>query len=149
MIFIMIVVTIIGIFMAIYYLLIYTLGFLYISNSGSANAQLLGCFCCFLLFHILMPYNIYFIFVYLIFMSLIVLYFLHSTSVFSFCIDVILALSIETCNNYYRKPYADNAIVTKYNSYTLTIQTNVLHGCRPTLTHVCLYKWNTSIQFSM
>ena len=32
-------------FMAINYLLIYTLGFLYISNSGSANAQLPGCFC--------------------------------------------------------------------------------------------------------
>ena len=27
------------------YLLIYTLGFLYISNSGSANAHLPGCFC--------------------------------------------------------------------------------------------------------
>ena len=36
MIFIMIVVTIIGIFKAINYLLIYTLGFLYINNSGSA-----------------------------------------------------------------------------------------------------------------
>ena len=35
----MIVVTVIGIFMAINYLLIYTLGFLYISSSGSANAQ--------------------------------------------------------------------------------------------------------------
>ena len=45
MIFIMIVVTITGIFRAINYLLIYTLGFLYISNSGSANAQLPGCFC--------------------------------------------------------------------------------------------------------
>ena len=44
-IFIMIVVTITGLFMAINYLLIYTLGFLYISNSGSANAQLPGCFC--------------------------------------------------------------------------------------------------------
>ena len=44
-IFIMTVVIIIGIFMAINYLLIYTLGFLYISNSGSANAQLPGCFC--------------------------------------------------------------------------------------------------------
>ena len=32
-------------FMAINYLLIYTLGFFYISNSGSANAQLPGCFC--------------------------------------------------------------------------------------------------------
>ena len=30
--------------MAINYLLIYTLGFLYISNSGSANAQIPGCF---------------------------------------------------------------------------------------------------------
>ena len=45
MIFIMIVVTITGIFMATNYLLIYTLGFLYISNSGSADAQLPGCFC--------------------------------------------------------------------------------------------------------
>ena len=45
MIFIMIVVTITGIFTAINYLLICTLGFLYISNSGSANAQLPGCFC--------------------------------------------------------------------------------------------------------
>ena len=33
------------VFMAINYLLIYTLGFLYISNSGSANAQRPGCFC--------------------------------------------------------------------------------------------------------
>ena len=40
----MIIVTIIGIFMAINYLLIYTLGFLYISSSGSANAQYPGCF---------------------------------------------------------------------------------------------------------
>ena len=39
MIFIMIVVTIIGIFMAINYLLDYTLGFLYTSNSASANVQ--------------------------------------------------------------------------------------------------------------
>ena len=31
--------------MAIDYLLICTLGFLYISNSGSANAQIPGCFC--------------------------------------------------------------------------------------------------------
>ena len=30
--------------MAINYLLIHTLGFLYISNSGSTNAQLPGCF---------------------------------------------------------------------------------------------------------
>ena len=44
MIFIIIVVTIIGIFMAINYHLIYILGFLYISSSGSANAQLPGCF---------------------------------------------------------------------------------------------------------
>ena len=43
-IFILIVVTIIGIFMALNYLLIYTLGFLYKSSSGSANAQLPGCF---------------------------------------------------------------------------------------------------------
>ena len=42
--FIMIVVNIIGNFMANNYLLIYTLGFLYISSSGSANAQLPGCF---------------------------------------------------------------------------------------------------------
>ena len=39
MIFIMIVVTIIRIFITINYLLIYTLGFLYISSSGSANAE--------------------------------------------------------------------------------------------------------------
>ena len=32
-------------FMAINYPLIYTLSFLYITNSGSANAQLPGCFC--------------------------------------------------------------------------------------------------------
>ena len=31
--------------MAINCLLIYILGFLYISNSGSANTQLSGCFC--------------------------------------------------------------------------------------------------------
>ena len=31
--------------MAINYRLIYTLGFLYISNSGSANVDLPGCFC--------------------------------------------------------------------------------------------------------
>ena len=42
MIFIMIVVTIIGIFTAINYFLIYTLGFLYLNSSGSANAQLPG-----------------------------------------------------------------------------------------------------------
>ena len=40
----MIVVTIIGIFMAINHLLIYTLGFMYTSTSGSANAQLPGFF---------------------------------------------------------------------------------------------------------
>ena len=40
----MIIVTIIGIFMAINYFLIYTLGFLSISSSGSANAQLPRCF---------------------------------------------------------------------------------------------------------
>ena len=45
MIFIMIVVTITGIFLAINYLLIYTLCFLYLSNSRSANAQLPGRFC--------------------------------------------------------------------------------------------------------
>ena len=44
MIFIMIVVTIIGIFIAINYLLIYSLGFLYLRSSGSANTQLPGCF---------------------------------------------------------------------------------------------------------
>ena len=44
MIFIMIVVTIIGIFMATNYFLNYTLDFLYLSSSGSANAQLPGCF---------------------------------------------------------------------------------------------------------
>ena len=44
LIFTMIVVTIIGIFMAINYLLIYTLGFLYIISFGSGNAQLTGCF---------------------------------------------------------------------------------------------------------
>ena len=38
------VVTTIGIFMAINYFLNYTLGFLYLSSSGSANAQLRGCF---------------------------------------------------------------------------------------------------------
>ena len=38
--------------------------------------------------------NIYFIFVYLTFLSLIVLYFLHITSVLSFYIDVVLTLSI-------------------------------------------------------
>ena len=40
----MIVVAIIGIFMAISYFLNHTLGFLYLSSSGSANAQLTGCF---------------------------------------------------------------------------------------------------------
>ena len=53
----------------------------------------LNTFCCFWLFHILMPYNIFF-FVYFIFISLIALYFLHSTSVLSFYIDVVLTLSI-------------------------------------------------------
>ena len=43
-IFIMIVVTIIGIVIAINYFLNYTLGFLYLSSSGSANTQLPGCF---------------------------------------------------------------------------------------------------------
>ena len=40
----MIVVTVIRIFMAINYFLNYTLGFLYLNSSGSANAQLPGCF---------------------------------------------------------------------------------------------------------
>ena len=40
----MIIVTIIGIFMAIHYFLNYTLGFMQLSSSGSANAQLPGCF---------------------------------------------------------------------------------------------------------
>ena len=44
MIFIMIVVTIIEFFMAINYLLIYTLGLLYISSSVYANTQLPKCF---------------------------------------------------------------------------------------------------------
>ena len=44
MIFIVIVVTIIGIFMVINYLLIYTLGFLYLRSSGYVNAQPPGCF---------------------------------------------------------------------------------------------------------
>ena len=37
----------------------------------------------------------YFIFAYLIFMSLIVLYFLHSTSVLSFYMDVVFTFSME------------------------------------------------------
>ena len=40
----MIVVNIIGIFIGINYFLIYTLGFIYLSSSGSANAQFPGCF---------------------------------------------------------------------------------------------------------
>ena len=45
--------------------------------------------------HILMPHSmIYFIFVYLVFTSQIVLYFLHNTSLLSFYIDVVLTLSI-------------------------------------------------------
>ena len=40
------------------------------------------------------------IYVYLIFMSLIVLYFLHSTSVLSLYIDVVLTLSILTEGNW-------------------------------------------------
>ena len=44
MIFIIIVVTIVGIFMAIHYFLNYTLGFLWLSSSGSANIQLPRCF---------------------------------------------------------------------------------------------------------
>ena len=50
----------------------------------------------FYFFHILMPYNIILYFHLLIFMSQIVLYFLHSTSVLSFYIDVVLTLSIGT-----------------------------------------------------
>ena len=41
-----------------------------------------------------MPYNIIFMFVYFIFMFLIVFYFLHSASVLSFYIDVVLTFSI-------------------------------------------------------
>ena len=41
----MISVTIIQILMVINYFLNYTLGFLYLSSSGSANAQFPGCFC--------------------------------------------------------------------------------------------------------
>ena len=55
MIFIMIVVNIIRIFMAINYFLNYTLGFLYLSSSGSANAQLPWCF---RLWDILLEYRI-------------------------------------------------------------------------------------------
>ena len=40
----MIAVTIIGGFMTFHYFLNYTLGFRYLSSSGSANAQLPGCF---------------------------------------------------------------------------------------------------------
>ena len=40
----MIIVTIVWIFIAINYFLNYSLGFLYLSSSGSANAQLIGCF---------------------------------------------------------------------------------------------------------
>ena len=50
MIFFMIVVTIIGIFMAINYFFNYTLGFLYLNIFGSANAQPPG------YFHILLEY---------------------------------------------------------------------------------------------
>ena len=52
-----------------------------------------------------MPYNIYFIFVYLIFMSVIVLYSLHSTSVLSFYIDVVLTLSMVECAVFLRHTY--------------------------------------------
>ena len=52
-------------------------------------------FCCFLLFHILMPNNTILYFRLPFFMSLIVLYFLYSsTSVLSLYIDVVLTLSI-------------------------------------------------------
>ena len=59
-------------------------------------------FCCIWLFHILMPYNmmiLYFLF-YFIFMSQIVLYFLHRASVLSFYIDVVLTLSISTARSW-------------------------------------------------
>ena len=45
MIFIVIVVIIIGIAVVIHYFLNYNFCFLYLSNSGAANAQLSGCFC--------------------------------------------------------------------------------------------------------
>ena len=45
MIFIVIVVIINGIAVAIHYFLNYNFCFLYLSNSGAANAQLSGCFC--------------------------------------------------------------------------------------------------------
>ena len=45
-----------------------------------------------------MPYNMILFSVYGIFMSLIVLYFLQSTSVLSFYIDVVLTLSIVSEN---------------------------------------------------
>ena len=51
-------------------------------------------FCCFWLFHILMPYNRILYLRLFYFMSLSLLYFLHSTSVLSFYIDVVLTLSI-------------------------------------------------------
>ena len=41
----MVIATVIEILMAIHYFLKYTIGFLYLSSSGSANAQLPGCFC--------------------------------------------------------------------------------------------------------
>ena len=51
--------------------------------------------CCFWLFYTLMPHNMIILyFFYLILMYQTVLYFLHSTSVLSFYIDVILTLSI-------------------------------------------------------
>ena len=51
-------------------------------------------FCCFWLFLILMPHNVIMIhFRLTYFMSQIVLYFLHSTSVLSFYMDVVLTLS--------------------------------------------------------
>ena len=47
-----------------------------------------------------MPYNIILYFRLFIFMSLIVLYFLHSTSVLSFHIDVVLTLSITDAHEF-------------------------------------------------
>ena len=59
-----------------------------------------------------MPYNMILYFCYFIFMSLILLYFLHSSSVLSFYIDVVLTLSIECCGNKLscRSIYLDNKV---------------------------------------
>ena len=88
-------------------------------------------FCCFQLFHNLMPSNIY-IFDYLIFMSQIVIYYLHSTSIFWFYTDVVLTLSTvrfssirswQIWENFTYSPPGDkchlvccySAMLTKYN----------------------------------